>query len=126
MQIDFNNTKIAFERYSNRRLQKMRWLFRGMSQDWLVGLGSRFGLKALNWGLPVEGLIHSTIFDLFCGGRNLPETLKAVRELKVYGVETVLDYGAEAKDTEADFDKTLDEFLKTLAFAEEQGKPRNH
>ncbi|EJF53314.1 proline dehydrogenase [Saprospira grandis DSM 2844] len=117
MQIDFNNTKIAFERYSNRRLQKMRWLFRAMSQDWLVGLGSHFGLKALNWGLPVEGLIHSTIFDLFCGGRNLPETLKAVRELKVYGVETVLDYGAEAKDTEADFDTALDEFLKTLAFA---------
>lgn len=117
MSVNFQDTQIAFERKSDKQLRKMAWLFGMMSRPWLVNIGSRLSLIALRLGLPVKGLIKSTIFEQFCGGTTLEESLQTVHELSAYGVDTVLDYGAEAKEAEADFDNTLSEFLKAVEFA---------
>lgn len=115
--VDFQNTEIAFERKTNRELRKMRWLFNMMSRSWLVNWGSSLSLTALNWGLPVKGVIKNTVFEQFCGGQTLEKTESTIETLQEYGVETVLDYGAEAKNKEEEFDKTLSEFMKTVRFA---------
>ena len=117
MKINFEDTEIAFERKSNRELHKMRWLFNMMSNNWLVNIGSKASLLGLRMGLPIRGLIKSTIFEQFCGGESLEDSRKSIKALAQYGVETVLDYGAEAKDTEEEFDKALAEFVKTIEFA---------
>jgi proline dehydrogenase len=115
--VNFQDSKIAFERKSNKQLKKMAWLFGMMSRPWLVNLGSSLTLLGLKMGLPIKGIIKNTIFEQFCGGTSLNESLKTVNELSALGVETVLDYGAEAKESEADFDLTMSEFLKVIDFA---------
>jgi len=115
--VNFQDSKIAFERKSNKQLKKMAWLFGMMSRPWLVNLGSSLTLFGLKMGLPIKGIIKNTIFEQFCGGTSLNESLKTVNELSALGVETVLDYGAEAKESEADFDLTMTEFLKVIDFA---------
>lgn len=115
--VNFQDTKIAFERKSDKQLKKMAWLFRMMSKPWLVNIGSSLTLLGLKMGLPIKGIIRNTIFDQFCGGTSLDECLKTVRDLSTYGVETVLDYGAEAKESEEDFDHTMEQFLKVVDFA---------
>lgn len=97
----------------------MAWLFGMMSRPWLVNLGSSLTLLGLKMGLPIKGIIKNTIFEQFCGGTSLEESLKTVKELSALGVETVLDYGAEAKESEADFDHTMSQFLKVIDFAAE-------
>jgi len=115
--VNFQDSKIAFERKSDRQLKKMAWLFGMMSRPWLVNLGSSLTLLGLKMRLPIKGIIKNTIFEQFCGGTSLEESLKTVKELSALGVETVLDYGAEAKESEADFDLTMTEFLKVIDFA---------
>ena len=97
----------------------MAWLFGMMSRPWLVNIGSSLTLLGLKIGLPIKGIIKNTIFEQFCGGTSLEESLKTVNELSALGVETVLDYGAEAKESEADFDHTMSQFLKVIDFAAE-------
>jgi proline dehydrogenase len=117
--VNFQDSKIAFERKSDKQLRKMAWLFGMMSRPWLVNMGSSLTLLGLKMGLPIKGIIKNTIFEQFCGGTSLAESLKTVKELSALGVETVLDYGAEAKESEADFDLTMSEFLKVIEFAAE-------
>lgn len=117
MKINFEDTKIAFERKSNKELRKMKWLFNLMSQNWLVNIGSQASLLGLRMGLPIKGLIKSTIFEQFCGGQSLEDSRSSIEGIAAYGVGAVLDYGAEAKDTEEEFDKALEEFMKTVEFA---------
>jgi len=115
--INFQDTEIAFERKSDNALKKTAWLFGMMSKPWLVSLGSKLTLFALRMGMPIQGIIKKTIFEQFCGGVSLDDSTKTVQALADYLVETVLDYGAEAKESEADFENTLNEFLKVVEFA---------
>lgn len=115
--VNFQDTQIAFERKTDKQLKKTAWLFGMMSKPWLVSIGSKLTLLGLKIGLPIKGIIKNTIFEQFCGGTSLEQSLKTVQELSALGVETVLDYGAEAKESEADFDNTLSEFLKVVDFA---------
>lgn len=117
---DLNNSAIAFERKSDTELSRMEWLFRQMNRRWLVNLGSKLTLFALKLRLPIQGIIKSTIFPQFCGGTNLPECAKTAQAIGKYNVLTVLDYGAEGKQSEDDLDKTMQEFLNAIRFAAEQ------
>ncbi len=117
--IDFKDTKIAFEHKSNEELKKAAWLFKMMNNPKLVKFGSTLGLKALKWNLPfAQTAIKKTIFDQFCGGRSLSETQKTINLLYEHNTLTILDYGAEAKTTEQDFNKTMSETLAAIDFGE--------
>lgn len=118
--VDFSDTKVAFGHLSDGELSRTAWLFRAMSKNWLVDLGSKATLLALGLRLPIKGLIKKTIFQHFCGGATLEECRQTVAHLAQYDVDTVLDYGAEGKEDEASFDLTLHELQRSLKFAEEQ------
>ncbi|MFZ4543638.1 MAG: proline dehydrogenase family protein [Saprospiraceae bacterium] len=118
MNLDFNNTKIAFSNKSDGELKKASWLFGMMNQSWLVSLASKLGIYAVEWDLPfAETLVKNTIFEQFCGGVSLEDCKTTISKLYKTKTLTILDYGAEAKESEADFDNTMQEFIKAINFA---------
>lgn len=117
--IDFSDTKTAFAHKSDKELKNAQWLFRMMSQPTLVNIGSKLGLLALKLRLPfVKTIIKNTIFEQFVGGRTLLESQKAIDSLYKEKVYTMLDYSAEAKVTEEDYNKTMNEVIRAIEFAD--------
>lgn len=116
--LDFFNTEIAFAHKTNDQLKKAAWLFGLMNKHWLVGIGSTLGLAAIRLRLPfVETIVKATIFDQFCGGTTLLESLPSIEELERFSTFAILDYGAEAKTTEEDFNHTMKETIRAIEFA---------
>jgi proline dehydrogenase len=117
--VDFSDTGIAFERKSNKELKETAFLFKMMNNSLLVEYGSHLTLFALKLRLPIKGIIKKTIFKQFCGGATFEECNKSIQELAAYNVAAILDYGAEGKETDAAFDITVKESIKSVRFAAE-------
>ena len=66
----FDNTEIAFTLKTDSELERAYFLFKMISHQPLVRIGTAATNFALKANLPVEGLIRSTVFDHFCGGVN--------------------------------------------------------
>ena len=116
--IDFSNTAHAFVDKSDRELKKAAWLFRLMNNPLLVNLGGKFALLAVKLRLPFfEAIVRSTIFEQFCGGTTLLDSQESIDRLHKHGVHSVLDYGAEGKESEADFNFTMNENIRAIEFA---------
>ncbi len=116
--MDFQNTEIAFAHKSDKQLKKMARLFSMMNKKSLVNLGSTLGLLAVKLRIPfTTTIVKNTIFEQFCGGTTLLESRKRVQELYENNVQTILDYGAEAKQTEKDFNATMNEIIRAIRFA---------
>ena len=118
--MDFGNTQTAFSHKSNRELTFMNWLFSLMNYPAIVNIGGKLAFFSFQWKLPVKGIVKGTIFKHFCGGETIEETKKVIHELGKYNIKTILDYGVEAKESEADFDKTTAYHTKTLNYAAEE------
>ncbi len=116
--IDFFDTEVAFSSRSDEELRRMRWLFRAMSSPRLVRWGAPLMLWAarrrFSW---LEPIIRRTIFSQFVGGTTLLDCAANIERLAQYGVLTILDYGAEGKETEVDFNRTMNENLRAIDFA---------
>ena len=117
--VSFENTEIAFSYKSNKELKKAAWLFKMMNQGWLVKIGTRLTPLAFKLRLPIKSIVRSTIFEQFCGGETLEKCVPTTEKLSKYQVETILDYGVEAKLTDEEFDKSMNEFLKGISFAKQ-------
>jgi proline dehydrogenase len=116
--LDFSNTEIAFSNKTDKELKKMAWLFKLMNKPALVKYGSKLGLFAVKLKLPfAEHIIKSTIFQHFCGGENLLDCQKTIDKLYKYDTLTVLDYGAEGKSTDEDFEKVMHENIRAIEMA---------
>ncbi|MEM8906540.1 MAG: proline dehydrogenase family protein [Bacteroidota bacterium] len=116
--VDFSNTQIAFSNKSNVELRKAAWLFSLMNKQWLVDLSSQLGLIALKLRFPfVSTMIKATVFEQFVGGTTLLESQKTIKSLYKNNALTILDYGAEAKTSERDFNHTMNETIRALEFA---------
>ncbi|MEY3240426.1 MAG: hypothetical protein RIR11_1864 [Bacteroidota bacterium] len=119
---DFSDTGTAFAHMDNQELKKTAWLFRMMNKPWLVKYGSSLGLVAVEWNLPfAEKIIRHTIFEQFVGGSTLLESQKSIDRLADLNTLTILDYGAEAKETEQDFNHTMTENIRAIDFASQAG-----
>ena len=88
-----------------------------MNNGNLVKLGTKAASLALNMHLPVKGIIKQTIYQQFCGGEDLQETVRVLKKLEHYNVSAILDYGVEGKESEAEFQRTADQLIHTLEFA---------
>lgn len=116
-ELSFENTEIAFRGKSNGDLNKAYWLFKILSSNFLTRVGPPITNFALNAGLPIQGIIRSTIFNYFCGGETIQGCVSAIDRLANQCVGTILDYSVEGEDTEAVFDDTCNEILRTVAYA---------
>lgn len=116
----FDNTEIAFALKSDSELERAYFLFKMISIEPLVKIGTAATNFALKAHLPVEGLIRSTVFDHFCGGINEEDCLPVIEKMYEKGVSSVLDYSVEGKENEEEFDKALRITLKIIDFAKEK------
>ena len=116
----FENTNIAFALKSDSELERAYFLFRMISSQPLVRIGTAATNFALKANLPVEGLIRSTVFDHFCGGVNEEDCLPVIDKLYSKGVSSVLDYSVEGKEIEEEFDNALEKILKIIQFCDEK------
>jgi len=115
---DFDNTQIAFAHKTNQELRKASWLFSLMNKPWLVNWSSKIGLWAIKNNFPfAETITKKTIFSQFCGGNSLEDCQLIINQLANQNVLTILDYGAEAKDSEQDFNASMEELLKAIDFS---------
>lgn len=120
MGLDFNNTETAFAYKTDKELKKTYRLFKMMSNSTLVNMGSAVLIAALKLRLPfVESIVKRTIFGQFCGGISLHDSMDSINALKGGDVLTVLDYGTERLNTEADFNAVKNELMNAIAFAED-------
>ena len=117
--VDFSDTQIAFADKSDAALKRSHLLFSLMNYPFLVKIGTRLATLALQLRLPVEGLVKATIYRQFCGGENIEEARSVIDKLGESGIKTILDYGVEGKESEADFDRTAAYLSQTLEYARE-------
>ncbi len=116
--ISFDDTSIAFSSKSDKALKKMYLLFSSMNNNLLVKVGANIMKTSLKLGLPVKGIIKFTVFEHFCGGETIENSQKTIEKLAKYNIGTILDYSVEGEKTEAGFEKTTKEILKTIDKAE--------
>ena len=113
----FDNTETAFKLKSDSELERAYFLFKMISKEPLVKIGTAVTKFALNINLPVEGLIRSTVFDHFCGGVNEKDCMSTVDKLFAAGVASVLDFSVEGKEEEEQFDATANKVIELIKFA---------
>lgn len=117
--LDFRDTATAFADKSNSELKEKYRLFKLLNSPFLNALGTRTAKFALALGLPVEGLIKSTVFEQFCGGETIEECESAIKKLGGSHIGTILDYSVEGKSNEADFEEAKEETIRTIRRANE-------
>ncbi|RCW90780.1 proline dehydrogenase family protein [Winogradskyella arenosi] len=116
----FENTGTAFTLKSDSELERAYFLFKMISSEPLVRIGTVATNFALKAHLPVEKLIRATVFDHFCGGVSEEDCLPVIDRLYTKGVSSVLDYSVEGKAEENQFDNALEKILKIINFCDER------
>ena len=116
----FDNTEIAFEYRPTKELKRAEFLFSSMSSPLLTKVGMAVTKWAMDWHIPIKGLIKHSIFELFCGGETMEEAAGTATVLGKYNVGVILDYGVEGKEGEAAFDEAVPEFIKAINYAASQ------
>jgi proline dehydrogenase len=114
----FENTAIAFALKSDAELERAYYLFKLISNESLVKIGTGLTNFAIKAKLPVEGLIRTTVFDHFCGGVTEEDCMPVIERMGQAGVATVLDYSVEGKDTEDPLDDALEKTLQIMEFVQ--------
>jgi proline dehydrogenase len=121
LNLSFDNTANAFEYKTDKQLKKAHFLFSVMGMNLLVNIGTRITPWAIKAGLPIHGIIRSTIFEQFVGGETLEQTAKVADKLEEYHVQVILDYGVEGGDYgEEEKDHARDEFIRVINYAATQ------
>jgi proline dehydrogenase len=112
--ISFENTEVAFRGKSDKELKRAHWLFKMVANPGMVKFGKWATNVSMKIHLPIKGIIKKTIFQQFCGGETIKESLSTSRKLADRNVKTILDYSIEGKTAEEDFEKTVDEIIATI------------
>ncbi len=116
-QPDLGDTRTAFANRSDRDLWQAYWLFRIIGNPTLTTIGSTLSKAALWLHLPVKGLIKATIFEQFCGGETIEESLRTAARMGKSGVGTILDHSVEGQEDDEALDHATAEILRTIEAA---------
>ena len=115
--VDFDQIEIAFKAKSEKALKKRHFIFTTMKWPWMVSIGTTLTKFGLSVGLPIKGIVKSTIFDIFCGGESLEKCAAAVDELESFGIGAIFDYSVEGEKSEVGFEEAYQEILETIKVA---------
>lgn len=117
--LDLEDTAAAYIDKSDAELKEKYRLFRLLNSPFLNALGTRATTFALSIGLPVEGLIKSTVFEQFCGGETIEECENTIKRLEKRKIGAILDYSVEGMSSEGAFDETKNEIIRTIERAKD-------
>jgi proline dehydrogenase len=112
--VHFDDTAVAFSYKSDSDLKKANFIFTLVNHPIISKLATSAVQLGLNLHLPVKGLIKATVFDHFCGGEDIAQSEKTIKNLSDFQVGTILDYSVEGEKSEEGFDKTTEEILSTF------------
>jgi proline dehydrogenase len=120
MNLSFENTQNAFAYKSTSDLKKAKFLFSVIQNPWVVSVATKLTPSLMKSGLPINGLLRSTIFNQFVGGETLEDSARVTKQLSAYEVQVILDYGVEAKEGEENFDNVTAHIIEAIDFAATQ------
>jgi proline dehydrogenase len=112
--VDFNNLEVAFKGKSDAELTKDYWLFKAISNNFLVNNGPKLLNFAMAIRMPVIPIIRATIFQHFCGGEDISDCNKTIEALWNKRIGSVLDYSVEGEENEDTYDHTTSEIKSTI------------
>ena len=120
MSLSFENTHNAFAYKSTADLKKAKFLISIIQSPIMVALATKLTPIFIKLGLPINGILRTTVFKQFVGGETLEESARTSKLLGSYGVEVILDYGIEAKEGEENFDNVTEHIIEEIDFAATQ------
>jgi len=112
--VHFDDTAVAFSYKTDSSLKKANFIFTVVNHPAISSLATACVKLGLAIGLPIKGLIRSTVFYHFCGGETIEKSEETIQRLAQFKVGTILDYSVEGAETESGFDQTAEEILKTI------------
>ena len=115
--IDFENTEVAYALKTKKGLKLAKTLFSVSQSPGLSNMGRhllKFGISAR---LPVNGTVKATLYKHFIRGESNEKTIPLMKKLAKYNVGSILDYSLEGIDSEAEYDKAVEEFLSNVEVA---------
>jgi len=115
--VNFENTETAFRDQSNASLRQSYQLFNVMNNRTLVQTCKQLVGLALAIHFPVNGILRKTIYRHFVGGVSITDCSNTIARLAKRNVLSILDYAQEGGESDAAFDATCNEIIRTIEFA---------
>ena len=116
----FDNTKIGFVLKSNFDLQKAYFLFKIISNKTLTNFGKILLNIILTFKLPLLFIVKRTVFQQFCAGSNLEESMETVNKLFSKNVYSYLSYSVEGAQNNESFEKSYQDVIDSIEFASDK------
>ena len=110
----FNDLQTAFKDKSDRDLNRAYLLFKTISNPLISKIITAFIKTAIWLHLPINSIIRATVYKHFCGGTTIKDSKKTIEKLWQSKIGTILDFSAEGKESEEDFDKAMKETIESL------------
>ena len=112
--LKFDNLKIAFEDKSDKDLHRAYLLFKFLNNP-IISNTITIVIKIAIWlKIPIDNIIKSTVYKHFCGGTTIENSQATINKLWKSQIGTILDFSAEGKQTEEDFNKVMYETLASI------------
>ena len=112
--IIFDNLQVAFEDKSDRDLSRAYILFKTISSPIISETLTAFVKIAMWLHLPINGIIKATIYKQFCGGTTIKNRQDPLAKLWESHIGTILDFSAEGKESESDFNRAMNETIASI------------
>ena len=112
--VNLNNNTNAFNDKSNTDLNRAWLLFLTISNPTISKILTNLLQIAISLKLPIDYLVKISIFKQFCGGETITESKKTIDKLWKSKIGSILDYSAEGKEHDSDFEKVYNQGLQIL------------
>jgi proline dehydrogenase len=76
----------------------------------------------MSFRLPVSSIIEATVYKHFCGGIDINKSQKTIDNLWKSKIGTILDYSAEGKEIENDYNLVMHQVLESINKAKDTNK----
>ena len=110
----FNNIKVAFEDKSDKDLSRAYLLFKTISNPIISKTLTAFVKVAIWLKLPINPIIKATVYKHFCGGTTITNSQDTIDKLWKSHIGTILDFSAEGKENEEDFNRAMNETIASI------------
>ena len=115
----FNDLKTAFEDKSDRDLNRAYLLFKTISNPIISRILTTIVKAAIWFRIPINSIIRATVYKHFCGGITIKDSERTMQKLWKSKIGTILDFSAEGKESEADFNRAMEETISSIYKAKE-------
>ena len=118
--INFENIKVAFADKSDKDLSRAYLLFKTISNPIISNTLTAFIKVAMWLHLPINWAIKATVYKHFCGGTTIENSQATIEKLWESHIGTILDFSAEGKENEEDFNLAMNETIASIQKAKSE------